>query len=523
MPGEETSKAGGWKPSYNPWLIAVAVMLATFMEVIDTSIASVAIPYIAGSLSATNNQATWVLTSYLVANAIFLPTSIWFAQKFGRKRFLIFSVIVFTVASFACGIATSLGFILVARAVQGMGGGALQPLSQAILLESFPKEKQGQALGLYALGVVVAPVLGPTLGGFLTDHVSWRWAFYINIPVGILAVVMQSKFLEDPPYIKSANPGSFDKWGFGLLAIWSGSLQFICDKGQEEDWFGSTTIRWAAVLFVTCFLGFLVLEFTRRKPLVGVCLLRNRNFAVGCLLIFLFGCGIYGLTTILPLFYQTLMGYDATSAGLAVSPRGLGSIASAAIVGAIASKVDSRKLVALGFALFGAMSFWTSSVTLDISPTSLFWPVALSGFALPLVFISLSQVAFGTLKKEEIGSASGMFNLLRNIGGSLGISAASTIAARHLQTHRNELAHALSGSNPIVQRTLAQLTIRMHTHAGPVVAMKRAYSAIERGLDQQAQLFAYVDDFRYLALICAVCVPITFLMKKARAQGAGAE
>jgi len=211
---------GGWKPSYNPWLIAIAVMLATFMEVIDTSIASVAVPYIAGSLSATNDEATWVLTSYLVANAIFLPTSIWFAQKFGRKRFLIFSVIVFTVASFACGIATSLGFILVARAVQGMGGGALQPLSQAILLESFPKEKQGQALGLYALGVVVAPVLGPTLGGYLTDQISWRWAFYINIPVGILAVVMQSKFLEDPPYIKSANPGSFDKWGFGLLAIW---------------------------------------------------------------------------------------------------------------------------------------------------------------------------------------------------------------------------------------------------------------------------------------------------------------
>jgi len=511
-----------WKPSYSPWLIAISVMVATFMEVIDTSIASVAVPYIGGSLSATNEEATWVLTSYLVANAIFLPSSGWLSQKFGRKRFLMGSVVVFTLASFACGIAPSLGFILVARAVQGMGGGALQPLAQAILLESFPKEKQGQALGLYALGVVVAPVLGPTLGGYLTDRISWRWAFYINIPFGILALLLQSKFLEDPPYIKNAHPGRFDKWGFGLLAIWSASLQFICDKGQEEDWFGSDLIRLAAVFFVIAFTAFLLREFLHRKPLVDLRLLANRNFAVGCLLIFLFGMGIYGLTTILPLFYQTLLGYSATAAGIAVSPRGLGSIVSALIVGSIASKIDGRKLVAFGFGMFGAMSFWTSFVTLDISPSSLFWPVALSGAALPLVFIALSGVAFGTLKKAQIGGASGLFNLLRNIGGSIGIAAANTIATRHLQTHRDELTHSLSGASVQLHREITRLTSRMNLHAGPVAATRRAYSLVERSLDQQAQLLAYIDDFRYLALICAFCVPVVFLMKKARSKSSEA-
>ena len=234
------------RPVTSPWLIAVSVMLATFMEVLDTSIASVALPYIAGSLSATNDEATWVLTSYLVANAIVLPASTWFSLKFGRKRFLVVCIVIFTVSSFACGAATSLGMILLARAVQGAGGGALQPLSQSILLESFPPDKRGSALAVFALGVVVAPVLGPTLGGYLTDTYSWRWAFYINIPIGILAVLLIMRFVEDPPYIKNAKPGRIDAIGLGLLAVWLGALQIILDKGQEDDWFGATWIRWTA-------------------------------------------------------------------------------------------------------------------------------------------------------------------------------------------------------------------------------------------------------------------------------------
>src|SRR6201993_2262581 len=277
----------------NPWLIAAAVMLATFMEVLDTSIAAVALPYIAGSVSATNDEATWVLTSYLVANAIVLPASGWFAQKFGRKNFLVICIIIFTISSFACGAATSLPMILIARAVQGAGGGALQPLSQAILLESFPPEKRGQAMAAFGFGVVVAPVLGPTLGGGITVNYSWRGAFYINIPIGILAVILISRLVVDPKYIREAVAGKLDAIGLGLLAVWLGALQIILDKGQEDDWFGAMWIRWAVVIMVIGFAAFLYRELTHDKPLVRLNVFKNRNFAVGCLLIFLFGGVIY--------------------------------------------------------------------------------------------------------------------------------------------------------------------------------------------------------------------------------------
>jgi len=519
MPGSEQ---GQWKPRYNPWLIAVAVMLATFMEVMDTSIASVAVPYIAGSVSATYDEATWVLTSYLVANAVFLPSSTWFSQRFGRKRYLMFSVLVFTIASFACGIAGSLGFILVARAIQGAGGGALQPLSQAILLESFPRAKQGLAMGMFAMGVVVAPVIGPAFGGYLTDAISWRWAFYINIPVGILALFLQHKFLEDPPYIKQANPGRLDGIGLGLLAIWSAAMQFMCDKGQEEDWFGSNYIRLALVLFVVAFAAFLVRELTHDKPLLNLRIIADRNFGGGCFLIFLFGACVYSITTILPLFYQTLMGYDATSAGMAVSPRGLGSIVGALIAGRLVAKLDARKMVALGFVTIAVASLWTSELTLDISPTSLFWPIVITGFAFPLIFVPLSGIALGTLPQKEMANASGMYNLLRNLGGSIGIAAANTISQRHLQTHRNEMTHWFSGGSLALQQRLAHLTMLMRAHAGPAKALLRSMALAQTVLNKQAQLWAYVDVFHYMALTAALCVPVTFILKRAQAK-AGAE
>src|SRR6516164_2750086 len=322
----------------NPWLIAISVMLATFMEVLDTSIAAVALPHIAGSLSASNDEATWVLTSYLVANAIVLPASSWFSLRFGRKRFLLFCIALFTASSFVCGAATSLGMILISRALQGAGGGALQPLSQAILLETFPPQKRGMAMAVFALGVVVAPVLGPTLGGWLTDTYSWRWAFYINIPVGAFALFMISRFVEDPSYIKNAHPGKFDGIGLGLLAVWLGALQIILDKGQEDDWFGATWIRWATAILVVALVAFLIREFTQDKPLVRLEVFRNRNFAVGCILIFLFGGVFYGLVTILPLFFQELMGYTALAAGLAVAPRGVGALLFMPVIGILTAK-----------------------------------------------------------------------------------------------------------------------------------------------------------------------------------------
>lgn len=503
------------KPAENPWLIAVSVMLATFMEVLDTSIASVALPYIAGSLSATNDEATWVLTSYLVANAIVLPASSWFSLKFGRKRFLITCIIIFTVSSFACGAATSLAVILIARAIQGAGGGALQPLSQSILLESFPPEKRGIAMAVFALGVVVAPVLGPTLGGWLTDTYSWRWAFYINIPIGIFAIFMIHRRVEDPPYIKNAKPGRIDGIGLGLLAVWLGCLQIILDKGQEDDWFGAAWIRYATLILVVAFVFFLIRQFRHSHPLVNLRVFRHRNFALGCVLIGFFGAAIYGLVTLLPLLYQELLGYNALAAGVAVSPRGVGAIVAMPIIGVLTAKIDNRWLIAFGFLLFGLSSLWFGQVNLAISQWSFIWAIIISGFGTGCIFVPLSTAAMDGIPNEEIGNASGLYNLMRNIGGSIGISVVNTIIARHEQLHRNEMVHSLSPANPILQSQLEGLRQFLVTQGSSMAdALGRAYGLLNFQLTQQARLWAYVDDFRYIALLCFGCIPVVFILRK---------
>jgi len=507
-------------PPINPWLVAVAVMLATFMEVLDTSIAAVALPYIAGSLSATNDEATWVLTSYLVANAVVLPASSWFSLRFGRKRFLIFCIALFTVSSFMCGAATSLGMILIARAVQGAGGGALQPLSQSILLETFPPEKRGLAMAVFALGVVVAPVLGPTLGGWLTDTYSWRWAFYINIPVGAFAVFMISRYVEDPDYIREAKPGKFDGIGLGLLAVWLGCLQIILDKGQEDDWFGATWIRWAAVVLIVGFVAFLIREFRHGKPLVDLRVFKHRNFAIGCLLIGLFGAAIYGLVTLLPLFYQELMGYTALAAGWAVSPRGVGAILAMPIIGYLTAKIDNRYLIAFGFTLFAVCSLWFSYINLSIGQWTFLWAIILSGFGSGCVFVPLSTTTMSFLKNEEIGNASGLYNLLRNIGGSIGISVVNTIVARHEQVHRSELARGLDPARPEVRGAVQGMQQYLSAQgASATTGLERAYGLIGQTLEGQSRLWSYVDDFRYMALVCFACVPIVFALKKTVGRG----
>ncbi|MGA9509500.1 MAG: DHA2 family efflux MFS transporter permease subunit [Candidatus Sulfotelmatobacter sp.] len=515
QPARSDSAPGGG----NPWLVAIAVMLATFMEVLDTSIAAVALPYIAGSLSATNDEATWVLTSYLVANAIILPASSWFSLRFGRKRFLITCIIIFTISSFACGSATSLAMILIARAVQGAGGGALQPLSQSILLETFPPQKRGFAMAVFALGVVVAPVLGPTLGGWLTDTYTWRWAFYINIPVGAFAIFMISRYVVDPPYIKDAHPGKFDGIGLGLLAVWLGALQIILDKGQEDDWFGATWIRWAAGILIISLIAFLIREFRHDKPLVDLRVFRHRNFAIGCLLIGLFGAGIYGLVTLLPLFYQELMGYTALAAGWAVSPRGVGAIVAMPIIGYLTAKMDNRWLIAFGFAMFGAASLWFGEVNLSIGQWTFLWAILISGFGSGCVFVPLSTTTMAFLKNEEIGNASGLYNLLRNIGGSIGISVVNTIVSRHEQLHRNELAGSLDPGRVTVYGNLQGIQAFLASRgASSADALRQAYGLLNLDLNQQARLWSYVDDFRYMAIACFGCVPIVFALKKAVAR-----
>ncbi len=521
---EGTQAAGSQEPEaargVNPWLIAAAVMLATFMEVLDTSIAAVALPYIAGSLSASNDEATWVLTSYLVSNAIVLPASNWCSLRFGRKRFLMSCVGIFTVASFLCGSAPTLAFMLLARVVQGAGGGALQPLSQAILLESFPPAKRGAAMAVFAFGVVVAPVLGPTLGGWLTDTYSWRYAFYINIPIGVLALFMINRFVHDPSYIKNAKSKPFDGLGFGALVVWTGALQVVLDKGQEDDWFGASWIRWAVAALVTAFLYWVWRSWTRKDTLVDLKVLKDRNFAVGAVLIFLFGVSIYSTTTMLPLFYQELLGYTAFTAGLAVAPRGLGAICGMPVIGFLSNKVDPRLLLTFGFFLFGCTTLYFGNLTLDISPTTMLLPILLTGFALSFVFVPISTAAYGTLSNEQIGNASGLFNLMRNVGGSIGISVASTLLTRRSSLHQNEIINsvprtgqqfqnAIHGAQQALTGALGPANVG-GTNGGPASAV--LYGELQR----QASNWAFIDVFRWLSILCFTCVAVVWVLKRVK-------
>jgi len=484
------------------------------MEVLDTAIASVALPYIAGSLSASNDEATWVLTSYLVANAVILPASNWFSLRFGRKRFLITCVIIFTISSFFCGAAPSLAFLLLARIAQGAGGGALQPISQAVLLENFPAEKRGIAMTLYGLAIVVAPVLGPTLGGWLTDAYSWRYAFYINVPVGILAVFMISRFVKDPPYIKNAKPGKFDNLGFGLLAVWTGCLQVVLDKGQEDDWFGAIWIRWAVCFLIISFVWFVVHSLRRKEPLVNLRVLANWNFAIGCTLILFFGIAIYSTITVLPLYYQELLGYTAFTAGLAVGPRGFGSIAAMPIIGYLGSRMDPRLLLTAGFIIFGITSLIFGNVTLAIGPTTLLIPIIITGFSLSFVFVPITTQAYGTLRNEQIGNASGIFNLVRNIGGSVGISIAQTLLTRRSDYHQNEITNYVSRTQPWFQQRILELNHYLSRHEGPANALIASQQHLYDDLRQQALLWAFVDVFRWQSLLCFGCILLVWLFRK---------
>jgi MFS transporter, DHA2 family, multidrug resistance protein len=498
----------------NPWLVTVSVMLPTFMEVLDTAIASVALPYIAGSLSSTNSEATWVLTSYLVANAVILPASNWFARRFGRKRFLLTCVIIFTIASFFCGAAPSLGVILLARVLQGAGGGALQPLSQSILLESFPPAKRSMAMAAYGLGIVVAPVLGPTLGGWLTDTFSWRYAFYINIPVGILAVLLIANFVHDPPFIKNAKVGAFDNIGFGLLIVWTGCLQVVLDKGQEDDWFGALWVRWAVVALVLGLIGWIWRSWSNPKGLVDLHVLKNRNFRTGCFLIALLGMCIYITITILPLYYQEVMGYTAFTAGLVVGPRGVGSFIGSPVIGILGSRIDNRKLLSLGFLGFGVCALFFGMVNLDIGPYTLLIPITLTGFALSFIFVPLATMTTATLSREEMGNATGLFNMLRNIGGSIGIAMATTAIIRRAALHQTEIGAHLTSSSPAFQQTSSRIAAYLSPHLGRAQARPGSLGLVYGMMQQQSALMAYVDVFRWTALLAFFCAMAVWLFKK---------
>ncbi|MGI8891749.1 MAG: DHA2 family efflux MFS transporter permease subunit [Chthoniobacterales bacterium] len=516
MAASETPDASAWKPSYNPWLIAASVMLATFMEVLDTSVANVSLPHIAGNLSATTDEATWVLTSYLVANAIILPATNWLGNLFGRKRFLVTCIMLFTFASALCGAATSLGFLVIARVLQGAAGGALQPISQAVLLESFPPARRGAAMAVFAMGVVVAPILGPTLGGWITDNYSWRWVFYINLPIGLIAWLMVNSFIEDPPYLKRVSASNIDYLGFGFLAIWLATLQFVLDKGQELDWFGSHTIAWCLAISVIAFGAFVVRELTAEQPLVDLRVLKNRNLAVGCVLIGILGALLYGTTAVLPLFMQNLLHYTALDAGLALSPRGVGAFLATIVVGRLVGKVSNRILIACGFLGLAYSSFLFGRINLSIGMSSIVWPVILSGISISFIFVPLATSSMGTLQQDQIGNASGLFNLMRNLGGSVGIAGLTTLVARGAQSNQATFVGHFSQYSPVYQQKLAAIQQGLAGREDAWTAAHQAPQILYGILGQQSLLVTYAHNFRLFGILCLVTMPLVFFFKKVR-------
>lgn len=508
-----------WKPRFNPWIIAFTVTLATFMEALDSSIANVALPHIAGSLGASYEEATWILTSYLVSNAIVLPISGWIANRIGRKRFYMTCVAGFTICSFLCGLSASLFMLVFFRVLQGAAGGGLQPSERSILADTFAPEKRSMAFALYGMAVVVAPAIGPTIGGWITDNYTWRWIFFLNIPVGILSLFLTSRIVEDPPYLKRIREkiGGIDGWGLGLLAVTIGALQIMLDKGQEKDWFGSHLIVACAFTAGIGFIIFLWRELTTQHPVIDIALYRSRNFSMTQLVMLVIGAALYSTTVMIPQFLQEIMGYTATEAGLVLSLGGLVLIFLLPIVGFIGQKVDPRAMICFGFAWVSFGIWRISSLNLSIS----FWDAAswrvIMVLGMPFLFVPISVMSYVGVPQEKNNEVSGLTALARNIGGSLGISFISTMLVRRAQVHQNYLAAYVTSQSPMYRAMQKGIdgALKANGYSPPDAArasMLRVYDM----MTLQARTLAYIDTVHALVILTVCLIPIGYLMKKPR-------
>jgi len=515
-----------WKPRVNPWLIAMTVALAAFMEVLDTSIANVALQHIAGNLGASTNQATWVLTSYLVANAIVLPLGGWASSLMGRRNFFVFCITVFTVASFLCGAALSLPMLLVFRIIQGAGGGGMQPMAQAIMADSFEPHKRGQAFALYGLVAVLAPSIGPTLGGWITDNYSWRWIFFINIPVGILAFILVTRLVEDPPWIK-ADPSklrNMDYVGLAFLTMAMGGMQIMLDKGEENDWFASNFIRLFTVLFVVGIVGLFVWEWRHKNPLINLKLFRFKNFAICCFLMMLVGGVLNANTVLQPQFMQQLLGYNATTAGLALTAGGIALVIVMPMAGVATGKISARTLAVAGFLMFIVTFRYAAYVTtLQMSFAQASWLRVIQMLPLPFCFISITNAAYVGMPKEESNQVAGLINFVRNLGGSIMIAITNAQVTSRSLWHQQHLQGAMqSGSNAFEQHRQA-LTGYFTGTFGEPNSGGMALASIYNQLNQQAAMQGFQDVYMELSWLSVGLVLMAFMLNKNRpGQGPGA-
>jgi len=514
-----------WRPRVNPWLIAVVVALAAFMEVLDTSIANVALPYMAGNLGASNDESTWILTSYLVSNAIVLPMSGWFAGVLGRKRFFMLCLAIFTVSSLLCGIAPNLGAIILFRVLQGAGGGGLQPIAQSILADTFPPQQRGLAFALYSITAVVAPTIGPTLGGWITDNYSWRWIFFINLPVGLVTLFLVLRIVEDPPWMKRLKGAAvkIDYIGVALLTLGVGALQVMLDKGQEEDWFSSHFILILAVLAVVGLVSLVFWEWFQKQPIVDVRLFKNVNFLGANAMVFVLGIMLFSSLVMMPQFLQTLMGYTAESAGLVLSGGALVLLLLIPVSGAIVSKIQARYMIGFGWlALSVGMFYSAQHLDLDISFGAASFLRVVQVIGLAFLFVPINLVAYVGMPPEKSNSVSGLINFMRNIGSSIGTSMVTTLIARRSQFHQGHLASNISPGHSTFTQRVEGLTAQL-TAAGldATRAAAQAYARVYHAVIGQATTLAYIDTFWVLCIGAGIMFLLSFALKKNQPGGGG--
>jgi DHA2 family multidrug resistance protein len=507
-----------WKPSHNPWVVAMTVTLATFMEVLDSSIANVSLPHIAGSLGASYDEATWVLTSYLVSSAIVLPISGWLGTVIGRKRFYMLCVAIFTTCSFLCGIANSLPLLIVARVLQGAGGGGLQPSEQAILADSFPSEKRGMAFALYGMAVVTAPAIGPTLGGWITENYSWHWIFFINIPVGFLSLFLTHRFVEDPPWIAEERKSgiTIDYIGLALIVVGVACFQIVLDKGQENDWFASPLITTMFSIGVPLLIAFFIWEWFHAYPIVDVRLLRNRNFGTAVFFSFVLGIVLFGSTVLIPEFLQSSLGYTAEQAGLALSPGGLALMFMMPIAGRLTgTKIDPRLLVALGFLGTSLTLYHMTIINLQIDFRTIVMLRVSQVLFLPLIFVPISTLNYVGVPREKNNQVSGLSNFARNIGGAIGTSLLTTFLARQNQTHQRQFAaHTTGGSHNFQQMLDGYTALFASKGFSASIAAKKAMALAYQTMQGQASTLSFENSFWGMAVIVAFLVPLPFIMRR---------